>query len=251
MDERIGVEWREEVRIVTLRRGRGNSLDPATLAALEEVFGVRPAPPTVLTGSGRSFCTGLDLDHALACDRDGMRALILGFHRAVTACFVFPAPVVAALGGHTLAGGALLAAACDTRVMAREAGRWGIHGAALGITYPTVAVEVLRAQFSRAQVEDILHTGRLVSPPQALAAGRVDLLVDAPELLTAAADLARSWAGGRAAAFAADKAARRRATADRLAAVEEEEAWLDRWFDPATQAAVRAARTPRPEGDAS
>ncbi|RKZ11729.1 enoyl-CoA hydratase/isomerase family protein, partial [bacterium] len=57
-----------------------------------------------------------------------MRELMASFHRALRAVLLWPAPVVAAIGGHALAGGALLALCADRRVMAHGPYRFGIHG---------------------------------------------------------------------------------------------------------------------------
>ena len=204
-----GVLQREDdarVQCWRLVRGRGNALDPETLQALIDAFEeARDDPrPVILCARGRSFCTGLDLQAAATADRAAMAHLMERFHRALAACFLHPRPVVAALGGHALAGGALLALACDRRVMADGDRRFGIHGVHLGVSYPQVAVEKVEEAARREAVA---------------------LQAMGPESF---AELKRSLRA---------QAARRLWPYDGKGA----EAWLDQWFRPCTQERLRQA----------
>lgn len=241
---RLEIEERDGVRRATLVRGRGNALDPRTLTELEGLFEPNAkAPPVLLGAHGRSFCTGLDLRLAASLDREGMRELMEAFHGALRACFAYPAPVVAALAGHALAGGALLALACDRRVMACGEARFGIHGVKMGIAYPDVAVEILRHQLPRPLLEDLLYRGRLYDDGEAWRLGLVDALEEPGDVETRALrEIGTPDAAGVPSRRRTKLALRRRAL-ERLTNSDEEgrERWLDRWFDPRTQGKIRRA----------
>lgn len=233
------------LRELILAGGRGHALDLAGLRELARAFDPARAEagPVVLRAEGNSFCTGLDLVAALELERAGMRELMRAFHTALRAVALWPHPVVAAIQGHALAGGALLALAADLRVMAHGPHRFGIHGVQLGVVYPQVAIELVRWRVARALAEELLFAGRLRPAHQAFTEGLVEELVDAPLLLDRARELALARAGGSAAV-----AIKARVNAPLAASTAEldpewEEAWLDHWFAPATRLRLQAART--------
>jgi enoyl-CoA hydratase len=227
----------DQIRWVTLDAGRGNALDAELLGELERAFDPRshPAGPVVLTGRGRSFCTGLDLHASSALDRDALRDLMRRFHRALAAVLLWPGPVVAALQGHALAGGALLAFAAEWRLLVHGDARFGIHGIRLGIVYPEIALEILRWRLARPSMEHALYAGELLGGLAAHGAGLVDELVE-PERLVERARLRATVEPHRREAVAGMKRSLQAELAERLAVVREGpmEAWLDRWFDAET-----------------
>lgn len=227
---------------LVLRAGRGNAMDPELLGAIEAAFAGLDGAPVVLRSAGRTFCTGLDLVVAASLDRDGMRDLMTAFHRALRAVFAYRGPVVAAIGGHALAGGALLALCADVRVMATGSGRFGVHGVQLGVVYPDAVIEVLRHQLPVRASEHLLYEGRLHDDATAHARGWIDERVGSDLLL----ERARQRAAERAtAAFAQTKARVRAPAVAALATIDEDgmERWLDRWF--ADDTAARRAQALR------
>ena len=246
---------------LVLERGRGNAMDPALLAAIESALDRLTrdgAPPVVLGSASGSFCTGLDLVHAAGLDREGMRALMTSFHRALRATFAYDGPMVAALGGHALAGGALLALCADARLMARGRARFGVHGVQLGVVYPDVAITVVRHVLSPRDRSRLLYEGRLVADGAALARGWVDELVDPEHLLERARSRARELAGPSPQAFRETKTHLRGPALEALAAIDDDgmDRWLDRWFADDTRQrldrallALRERSGPRPGED--
>lgn len=246
--ERLSVELHDDLAEVVLRGGRGNAMDGVLLDEIERAFAGLDRRPVVLRAASGAFCTGLDLIDASTRDRDGMRDLMTGFHRALRAAFAYPGPVVAAIGGHALAGGALLAFCADVRIMARGGGRFGVHGVQLGVVYPDVVIAVLRHQLDASARQRLLYEGRLHDDAFALAAGWIDDGVDADALEERARAVARSLHGP---AFAPTKTRLRAPTVQALATIDDDgmERWLDRWFAPDTTAkreqALRALRDRR------
>jgi enoyl-CoA hydratase len=236
---------------LTLAAGRGNalSLELLTQLLLAIERAARLAPALLLAAQGRSFCTGLDLRLASRLDRAGMDELMAAFDAALSALFRFPGPTVAAIGGNALAGGALLALACDTRLVAEGAGRLGIHGARLGIAYPDIAIEIVRARLSRAQVEATLYGGEIFTAEAAVERGFAQAVVPEDELIPACLDCIR--APGAPAALADAKARLLRPAWARLWPRDRDAAdrWLDIWFSGPTQRQISASLAPR--GDAS
>jgi len=227
--------------------GRGHCLNRRGLAEIRDFFASRGSDPrpVVLSHEPGSFCTGLDLDEVQGLDRDSMGAFMEQFHHALRAVLTCPVPVVAALSGHALAGGALLALAADARVLATGRARVGVHGVQLGIAYPQVAIELLRYHFARPRLEAILFTGRLCNDRQALRWGWVDELVEVESV----EEVARRWALRLAShgpqVFAENKLRSRAVCSERTEVYDREDAerWLDQWFSPSTRDRVRRART--------
>lgn len=241
--------------IVHLERPRKNAIDDAflsaTLAALEEAR--RPeVGAVVVTGEGSTFSSGLDLIGTLSFDRKAMRAFVNAFERFFVTVFTFDKPVVAAINGHAIAGGCILAMACDVRVMAEGRGTIGITEVAVGIPFPAAAFEIARFTLRPDALADAFLEGRRMSAAEARAHGLVHEVVRPAELIEAASARARRLAASPPEAFASIKHDLRREALARIAATHEErrERFLDAWFSAeglATRTAIAeslSARSP-------
>src|SRR5512140_1277608 len=93
-----------------------NATSTATLAALARDLSAAGEAPILLTGAGNVFSAGLDLDEVASLDEAGARRLLAALEGIVEALFLHPAPTVALVNGHAIAGGCVLALCCDHRV---------------------------------------------------------------------------------------------------------------------------------------
>lgn len=234
-----------DARLLRIETGRANAMTATFLADLEQVMSELAADPPrglVITGSGRSFSAGLALPDLVDCDRDAMRSFMQGFARAMQAVLTLPTPTVAAINGHAIAGGCVLALMCDHRMMADSTARIGLNEVALGIGLPTSVVAPLRARLPARSLAPVALGGDLFAPAEALALGLVDDVVPPDDLELLAVERVEVLAGPPAAS-AQVKAALLRPVLAELAehSDDELEHWLDTWFSPEGQAGVRAA----------
>ena len=98
----------------------------------------------VLAGTGSSFSAGVDLFRVLDGGPDYLNRFLPALSRALVRLFTFPRPVVAAINGHAIAGGCILASACDYRLMALGKGKIGVPELVVGVPFPMIALEILR-----------------------------------------------------------------------------------------------------------
>jgi enoyl-CoA hydratase len=209
----------------------------ARLAAASDVRAL------VITGTGRFFSAGLDLFAVFADDAPGFREFTVRFDAGFAALFAFPKPVVAAVNGHAVAGGAVLAAAADFRLMAEGEGRVGLTEILLGLPFPVSVLEIVRTACGGPSLRELLYHGRTYLPAEAAARRLVDEVVPAADLAARARALAEELAGRGAAAFAATKRAlRAQALARMTAAAPGDDPTWDVWRAPATRTAVEAYR---------
>jgi enoyl-CoA hydratase len=172
------------IAILTLSHGPVNALDLELLTAVPETLvAVADARAVVLTGSGRSFSAGVDLKRIVDGGVPYVEKFLPALSIATLALFEHPTPVVAAVNGHALAGGCVLAAACDIRLM--SSGTIGLTELAAGVPFPTVALEIMRHAVGPALDPMVLGASRL-APDQATAIGLVHEIVEPDQLLTAA-----------------------------------------------------------------
>ncbi len=180
--------------VLRLEHGRANAIDlelaNALAERLEALRAERPSPAVVLTGSGTIFSAGVDLFRILEEDESHVDVFLPAFGRALGALTSHPRPVVAALNGHAVAGGYILACACDRRVMAEGDGTVGVPELSVGVPFPGLALEMLRAVVPAGRVRDLVYGGRTLGPVDALAAGLVDEIVPPERLLERAREVA-------------------------------------------------------------
>ena len=177
------------VVVLSLAHGKVNALDTELLEAIVVAFGeVTDASAVVLTGQGSSFSAGVDLPRILNSDAAGIEYFLDALSRALLTVFTHPKPVVAAVNGHAIAGGCVLAAATDVRLM--SGGSMGLTELRVGVAFPTAALEIARHAIG-ARVQALIMSGRLITPAEAVEIGLVDRVVEPGELLDTAIAEAR------------------------------------------------------------
>lgn len=198
--------------------------------------------PILLSGKNGAFSAGLDLKEVMSLDGPGMARFLGLLEHACVRLHDHPGPVVAAVTGHAIAGGAVLAACCDHRVgEAGGAARIGLNEVALGLRFPPGVLRMLLARLPAPYHGRLLLGAELHSPEDALKYGLLDELAADP--LSAAAAHLRLLARHPAPAYAATKAALRAGVTD--ARPGEAESFLADvvpvWTSDALHARLRAA----------
>lgn len=191
--------------VATLDRPeRRNAIDHATIDALHELCAELEAEPRILilTGAGGVFASGADIaelvERRAADARRGINA------NAFIRIAALPMPVIAALDGYALGGGAELAYAADVRI-ATPTVKIGNPETGLGILAAAGASWRLKEIVGDARAIELLLTGRTVGADEALAIGLVSSLHESDELLTAAHAIADRIARNDPAATMATK----------------------------------------------
>jgi enoyl-CoA hydratase len=178
------------IAVLRLAHGKVNALDVELLEAIVVAFGeVADAPAVVLTGAGSSFSAGVDLPRILTSSATEIEYFLDALSRALLTVFTHPRPVLAAVNGHAIAGGCVLAVSADVRLM--SGGSMGLTELDVGVAFPTAALEIAR-HAAGSRVQSLILSGRLIDPAEAVEVGFIDWVVDPDELLDAAITEARS-----------------------------------------------------------
>lgn len=221
-----------DVAVLTMAHGPVNALDLELLTALPGAFAdVADAAAVVLTGTGRCFSAGVDLKRIVDGGPEYVAEFLPALSNAVLAVFDHPRPVVAAVNGHALAGGCVLVAACDVRLM--SGGTIGLTELAAGVPFPTVPLEVMRHAAGPVLDRLVLTAARL----DPAAAQRIGLVEPAGDAVARAAALTEAPAE----VYALAKKALHRPAHERIAARREADdpRVAELWSAPATHARLR------------
>ena len=159
-----------------------NALDPDLIAWLDGELQKAGDRPILLTGTDNAFCAGLNLTCVERFDAGEMESFLRGLDTMLRRLFLHPAPTVAWINGHAIAGGSVIALACDARIVEDEPRiRVGLNEVALGACFPPVALAVVRARLPRRTVERVLLGAELFDPHAARELGLVDEVVQGAE----------------------------------------------------------------------
>jgi len=230
------------VVVLTLSSGSGNPLSPGLVSDLSTAMVELSADPprAVVLGAGASkvFSAGFDLPTVGEYDPEHLTAFFEGFLGVVDRLLRLPCPIVAAVGGHAIAGGFILSLACDFRIVSSGRMKLGLSEVDLGAAVPAGA-QVLLAERTSPQVSRYLcQTASLIGPDEAFRVGYADELAeDANER---ALELATSLATKPGTAVGATKLLLGSELADRVQAADRVgmEPFLATWFSPEAQTAI-------------
>jgi len=185
--EHIQSERDEHLLILSLARGKANALNYALVDELYTAVSAAAVDGSVrglVLGSDRPrfFSSGFDIREVFQYDRDGMAAFFGRFIDLYESLHCFPKPVVAALSGHTFAGGAILAIACDFRIMALGDFGFALNEVNLGLALSPGIRRMLVNAVGVARAREVLLFGEPLSPVRAHEIGLVRELAPAEQV---------------------------------------------------------------------
>ncbi len=140
------IEQIDDVAVVTMTSNKVNALDDDFFtdlqAAIAEIQS-GAAMPVVLTGTGRCFSAGLNLLELYEYDRTTLAAFVERMNETLLAWYSLPRPTIAAVNGHAIAGGCIIALSCDLRIVAdADDAQIGLNEVQVGIPFPGVPFEI-------------------------------------------------------------------------------------------------------------
>jgi enoyl-CoA hydratase len=240
----IELTRRGEVAILRMAHGKANALDLEfceTLTHQLEECRRSPDRAIVIVGTGRMFSAGVDLRRLVDGGAEYVRDFLPAMGRMFEALFSLLKPVVAAINGHAIAGGCVLACAADYRMMAREPGRIGVPELLVGVPFPVVPLEIMRFAVSPHHLQSLIYRGATLPADAALQHGLVDAVVDPERLLDEAIAVAQGLAALPLAAYALTKGQLREPVLHRMQTGQAmDAAALDVWASPETLTTIRA-----------
>jgi enoyl-CoA hydratase len=201
---------RDGIRILRLAHGKVSAMDiELGEALLREMQDAAAAPikAVIVTGAGSSFSAGVDLFRVVSDGPEYGRRFLPVLDGFLRAALTLPKPMVAAVNGHAIAGGCILAACCDHRIMVEGSGRIGIPELAVGVPFPALPLQIMAARLTDAALRDLVFTGRTVQVDDARALGLIDEKCPAGMLIDRALETAERLAAIPAGAFALTKEA--------------------------------------------
>jgi enoyl-CoA hydratase len=231
---------------ITLDGPGKNALGTTLMEAARGRLRAAGGAPVLLTGAGDAFSAGLDLKEVVNLDQAGMTRFLGLLEDLVATLFAYPGPTVAAVNGHAIAGGCVLALCCDHRIVRGEPRlRMGLNEVALGVPFPPRTLAAVLNRVPPRSRDEVLLGAELHAPEAALRLGLVDEIAGDP--LARARERLALLAAHPQAAYAATK------TTLRSALVASSDAHTRRlhdeivpaWCAPAVRERLAAAVRPR------
>src|SRR5215469_7879040 len=145
----------------------------------------------ILTGSGKAFCAGMDLDELQNIARQTLQKNLEDARRVTklfSRLYGFPKPLIAAVNGPAIAGGCGIATLTDFTISVPEA-KFGYTEVKLGFI-PAIVAVFLRRRLGDKQVRDLLLSGRIIDASEAYRIGLISEIVPSEALMTRAREIA-------------------------------------------------------------
>ena len=248
MSDTLRIEDRGGVRVLFLSRGKANAL---TTPFCEEVHAAAheaqedPAVRGVVltSASSKIFCAGFDLAELAHAEPAAFAQFIRKFDTLFFDLYLLGKPLVAALTGHAVAGGALLAATADFRFAAEGPGTIGLPEVTLGVHVPRHCVEAMRATVGEQALTHWALLGETMPFAEARDLGAIDRIVPPEVLVDEAVAFAGRLAGASSEVYAAIKRDIRGAAYEKAQDVlpDGRKAFTDSWFSETGQKGMARA----------
>ena len=244
----MSVDYRDTVAIVKLNRGVTNALNLELvneLGALLEKMEHDPGTSALVLGSSNDkfLSIGFDIPHLFDLPRQDFETFYSAINRMYLRLYTLPMPTVAAITGHAVAGGCILALCCDYRLIAEGKKLMGLNEIKLGVPVPYLADCALQSIVGTRYARDMMDMGDLYAPPDALQMGLVDEVLPVGDVLPRAIEKARLLGAWPPSAFALIKRNRVEDIDQQVLArrEEKERLFVDCWYSDEARRRQREA----------
>ncbi len=242
---KVVLEDQGPVAVLRLANGVTNAIGSELVEELLEAIGSvqNRYRGLVLAGNTKFFSIGLDVPHLLMLDRSAMHGFWNRFEDLVLALYTLPIPTASAICGHATGGGAILALACDFRLVADGKRLIALNEVKIGLPVPYLADLMLRQVVTDRVAVEMEFCSAFIGPNDAKTVGLVDAVCDEKAVEENALGKIREMAALPPTAFALTKQHRIRQIPPRFIAVRQElnRSFMDCWFAPATQVLLKEA----------
>ncbi len=188
------ISEKEGVVIVEMNSNKANLHNPAFFAdfhhAFDQVDKDFPSLPLIFTASGAIFSAGIDFSYCFDLfekgNQDEVHDWFKNYSGMMLRLFKSPRLTVAAINGHTFAGGAILALCCDFRIGVGGSARYSINEVPVGVPMPSVYTEIIRCRLGNPAASESILSGEVYHAESALKLGIIKKIVAADQLITEA-----------------------------------------------------------------
>jgi enoyl-CoA hydratase len=224
-------EHDDGVVVLAVDRPPANAMDRSLLEELVPAIDrLAEDPPRALVLAGRPgfFSAGADLKLVPTYGPEDQRAMVGGINAMALGVYTLPCPVVAAITGHAIAGGLVLALCADVRI-ASSAGSYGLTEVKVGVPYPQAAIGVVAAELSPQAARVLALGNELINADACERLGVFDEVLDPDQVVARALEHAARLAAFPPDVYARTKGDLRTATAERLRSAAADDPLLARW----------------------
>jgi len=235
------LDKQKNVATLTLTRGKVHAFNEESVDHLigrfRELRDDAETKAVVLTGEGSFFSFGFDVPELYDYSQEDFTRFLTKFTGLYLSIFEFPKPVVAAINGHVIAGGFMLAMPCDYRVMASGKAKISLNEVTFGATLFAGSLEILKSVTGHRNAETIALGGAMYSAEEARDFRLVDTVTEPYSVLPEAQNIAHQMSRRDAVAFADIKRLLRGPVVERIKQTESDsiKRFVEIWYSPSTR----------------
>lgn len=184
----IHIEYLNKVCILKLNRGITNAINLQLVTKLTESLMQMKQDSDVhsivlVSSNEKFFSIGFDIPQLFELTKEDFRVFYRSFNKLCMDLYTFPKPTIAAITGHAIAGGCILAICCDYRFISKGRKLMGLNEIKLGVPVPYPADCILRQIVGTQKARELLNTGEFYQPEELIQMGMVDKVLSLKQVL--------------------------------------------------------------------
>lgn len=241
MNKYIDTQIKDGIASLVLSRGKVNAINQAVVdeihSSLLSLQNDSKVKAIILTGKGKFFSFGFDIPEFLPCSKQEFANYLHSFTDLYSYMFLYPKPIIAAINGHAIAGGCMLASTCDYRIMVSGNAKIALNEITFGATIFAGSAELLRYWTGDKNATEILLTGNMYLAEEAKELDLIEEVNSENNLMERAIQKANELGNKPLPAFSSLKLLLRESIINHVKAIEKDsiDEFIEIWYSDETR----------------